>query len=129
DGAGGDADGVEAGAAQAVDGGGGDFHGQARQQHGHAGDVAVVFAGLVGAAVDQVVDLGPVDVRIARHQCLDRQRREVVGANAGERSAVAAEGGADGVAEKGGLHGGARRSWVGVAACSASSRRVEGGAA
>jgi hypothetical protein len=35
---------------------------QAGQQRGHAGDVAVVLAGLVGAAVDHVVDGGPVQL-------------------------------------------------------------------
>jgi hypothetical protein len=58
DGARGRAHGVQAGAAQAVDGGAGHFQGQAREQAGHVGDVAVVFAGLVGAAVEHVGD-GP----------------------------------------------------------------------
>ena len=39
--------------------------GRPGQQHRHAADVAVVLAGLVGAAEDQVVDLRPVHVRVA----------------------------------------------------------------
>ena len=54
---------------------------QAGQQQRHARDVAVVFAGLVGAAVDHVVDRGPVDVGIARHQRAQRDGAEVVGAH------------------------------------------------
>ena len=38
---------------------------QAGQQRRHAADVAVVLAGLVGAAVEQVVDGGPIDAGIA----------------------------------------------------------------
>ena len=53
----------------------------------------------------------PVDAGIARHQRLDRQRAEVVGADARQRAAVAAERGADGVADEGVLgHGGPPRS-------------------
>ena len=35
--------------------------GRPGQQHRHAADVAVVLAGLVGAAEDEIVDLAPVD--------------------------------------------------------------------
>ena len=56
DGARGESDRVQAGAAQAVDGAAGDVHRQAGQQPGHVGDIAVVFTGLVGAAVIQVID-------------------------------------------------------------------------
>ena len=52
---------------------------------GHARDVAVVLARLVGAAVEHLVELRPVGLGIARHQRLDRQRREIVGADLGER--------------------------------------------
>ena len=74
--------------------------GRPASRRGHAADVAVVFAGLVGAAVVQVVDRGPVDAGIARDQRGDRQRGQVVGAHGGQRAAVAAEGGADGVADE-----------------------------
>jgi hypothetical protein len=63
-------------------------------------DVAVVLAGLVGAAVVDVVDARPVHARVARDEGGDRQRGQVVGAHAGERAAEAAEGGADGVADE-----------------------------
>src|SRR5205085_4989807 len=65
----------------------------------------VVFAGLVGAAVEDVLERAPVDVGIATHELRDRHRREVVGANGGEGTAVAAEGRADRVADVGVGHG------------------------
>ena len=68
-----------AGTAQAVQRGARHLDGQAREQAGHACHVAVVFAGLVGTAVIDVFDSGPIHRRIARHQGLDRQRRQVVG--------------------------------------------------
>jgi hypothetical protein len=49
--------GLHAGAAQAVDGDAGDLDGEAGEQGGHAGDVAVVLAGLVGAAEVHVGEL------------------------------------------------------------------------
>src|SRR3569623_118421 len=46
--------------------------GQAREQQRHARDVAIVLAGLVGAAEIDVVELLPIRLRIARHQRLER---------------------------------------------------------
>ena len=60
--------GVEARAAEAVDGAAGDARRQAGEQHGHARDVAVVLAGAVGVAEDDVVDPGGVEVRRALEQ-------------------------------------------------------------
>ena len=51
------------------------------EQQSHAGDVAVVLAGLVGAAENHVVDGAPVDAGIALHQRLEGQGRQVVGAD------------------------------------------------
>ena len=53
------ADRVEAGRAQPVDGDAGHAIRQARQQQRHARDVAVVLAGLVGAAEDDLVERAP----------------------------------------------------------------------
>ena len=105
DGAGCTAHRVHATSAQAVDGGARYFWRQAGQQGGHAGHVAVVFAGLVGAAIEHIADGGPVHARVARHQCLDGNRTQVVGAHRRERAAVAADGRADGVADVGLAHG------------------------
>ena len=59
--------GVEARAAQAVDGVGGDADvGRPGEQHGHAADVAVVLARAVGVAERDVVDLRGVEVGRAR---------------------------------------------------------------
>ena len=70
-------------------------------QRRHSGEVAIVLAGLVGAAEDHVVELGPVDARIARDQRPDRERREVVAPDAAERSGVAADRSANVVADIG----------------------------
>ena len=65
--------------------------GQPRQEQRHARDVAVVLAGLVGAAEEHVVELFPVDMGVALPQRADRHRGEVVGAHIGERAAEAAD--------------------------------------
>src|SRR6185312_8150368 len=63
---------------------------EAGEQDGHAGDVAVVLAGLVGAAQVDVVDVGGVDADTLDGG-RDGDRGQVVGAHAGERPAVAAD--------------------------------------
>ena len=84
-------DGVEPRAAQAIDGGAGHFHRQSRKQGRHSGDIAVVFAGLVRATEDDVAKRRPVHFRITQHQGLDRQGRQVIGADAGQCAAIAPE--------------------------------------
>ena len=74
--------------------------GHPRQQQRHARDVAVVLAGLIGATEHDLVERRPIDVRIALHQCLDRHRREIVGAHPGERTAVAADRGPHRIADE-----------------------------
>ncbi len=91
---------IHAGTAQAVDGGAGNFLRQTRQQRRHARHVAIVFAGLVGATVDHVIDFFPVDAGIATHQFAQRHRPKVVGAHILQRSAVTADGRADCIANK-----------------------------
>ncbi len=91
---------IEARGAEPVQRGARHVFRQAGQQHGHAGHVAVVLAGLVGAAVEHLVELRPVGLVIARHQRLDRQGGEIVGADLGKRPGVAADGRADPVAQK-----------------------------
>ena len=73
---------------------------QARKQPSHPRDIAIVLAGLVRATVDHVVDRRPVDIRIARHQRLDRDRAEIVGTHHRQRAAVTADRGADSVANE-----------------------------
>ena len=82
---------LQPGRAQPVDGDGGHAWRQAGQQRRHARHVAVVLAGLVGAAEDHLVQRGPVHCGMPRHQRRDRQRGQVVGAHAGQRAAEAAE--------------------------------------
>ena len=98
------ADGVHARAAQPVQRGARNPDRQAGEQAGHARDVAVVLAGLVGAAEDHVGDRGPVDLGVARHQRTQRDRAQVVGSHARQGAAVAAEGGALRVADEGFVH-------------------------
>ena len=72
----------------------GNGDGQPGEQAGHAGDVAVVFAGLVGGAENDLVDRGRVDAG-ARDEFSDDQRGQIVGAHLRERSPVSADRGAD----------------------------------
>ena len=88
---------LEARAAQAVDGGTGHARGQAGEQGGHAGDVAVLLAGAVGVAHEDVVDGGGVERGRAVQQRAHDMGGEVVGAHARQAAAVAAERGAHGV--------------------------------
>ena len=76
---------------------------QAGEQDRHAADVAVVLARLVGAAEDQVVDLLPA-TRVALDQRPQRNRGEVVGANRGQRPAIAADRRPNRVADEGFRH-------------------------
>ena len=66
---------------------------QAGQERGHPGDVAVVLAGLVGRAEDDLVDVvgstpGPC------HGLAHHQRGEVVGPGTGQGAAVPPDRGA-----------------------------------
>ena len=78
--------------------------GQAREQGGHAGHVAVFLAGAVGVAEDRFVDSFRVQLRGAGHEFADHVRGEVVGAVPGKASADLAEGRADRVVEVRLLH-------------------------
>ena len=73
---------------------------QAGKQQRHARDIAVVLAGLVGAAEQHLVEPRPIDFGVARDQRPDRSSGEIVGANLGERAAVAADRGARCVADE-----------------------------
>ncbi len=72
---------------------------QAREQRGHARDVAVVLARLIGAAEVDVVDGGGVELRMTLQQAPDRQRGEIVGAYRAQATAKSAEGRAQAVAQ------------------------------
>ncbi len=74
---------------------------KAGEQAGHSGEVAIVLAGLVGAAEDDVVQLVPIDIRVALNEGPDRNGGEIVGADVGKASAVAADRGAHSVADEG----------------------------
>jgi hypothetical protein len=95
------ADGIHARAAQAVDRGAGHRRAAGRKEQGHARDVAVVLAGLVGAAVDDVVDA--LQSRFG-WRCISALRGRAARSSARrgrQRAAVAADGGAHGVADEG----------------------------
>ncbi len=93
-------DGIQSRTAQTIDGRAGHDIRQPREQRRHSRHVAVVFAGLVGAAVINIVDRGPIDLGVALDQRLDGNRTEIVGTHVGESAAVAADGSADGIADK-----------------------------
>ncbi len=99
--------------------------GKPGQEQRHARDVAVVFAGLVGAAVKHLVELFPVDMGVALLQRAQRHRGQIVGAHLGERAAEAADRRARGVADEDFTHFVAHHAASAVAravrACSARS--------
>ena len=97
DGPGGAAHCIHAGTAQAVDGAARHVYRQACQQKGHAGNVAVVFAGLVGTAVENVVNFRPVQVGMTLGQRLDGDGAQVVCTHCGESAAITTDGGANGI--------------------------------
>ena len=74
------------------------------------GDIAVVLAGLVGAAEKHLVEPRPVGVGVAGYQRPDRDGGEIVGADLGQRTAVAADRRPRGVANKDIPH--RRLSWA-----------------
>src|SRR5262249_62412638 len=82
---------VQARRAQPVDGDAGHRVRQPGQEQRHARDIAVVLAGLVGAAEIDVIEPRPIGLAVAGDQRLDRHRGEIVGAYLGERAAVAAD--------------------------------------
>ena len=72
------ADGLQAGSAQTVDGVGRHADGQARQQPGHTRHIAVVFAGLICTAKDNLIDrFGYAWVSVRQES--QRQSRQVIG--------------------------------------------------
>ena len=97
---GGGVDRLQPGAAQPIDGQAADLDREAGQEHGHPRDVPVVLAGLVGAAEDDVLDEGGVDAG-AVDDGAQHERRQVVGSDARERAAVAADRRPDGLDDPG----------------------------
>ena len=100
-------DGLEAGAAVAVDRHAADLQRQPGDQRGHAGHVVALFALLLDAAPVDVFDLrsGNAD---ALHQGLHQVGRQVVGADVAVDALFgvgAADGRADGVDDNGAAHG------------------------
>ena len=77
---------------------------KAGEQQRHARDVAVVFSGLIRASQNYIVKRTPIHGGVALNQGLERNRREIVGADRGERPAVAAEGSPDCVTDEGIRH-------------------------
>ena len=94
------ADGIEPGCAQPVDGDPRNGFGQARQQQRHARHVAIVLAGLIGAAEHDLVERRPVDLGMALDERPDGHGGEIVGTHLGKRAAIAADRRAHAIAEK-----------------------------
>ena len=68
------------------------------------------MADLLTQTEEDVVDGLPINLGVARHQRTQWNGAKVVGADAAERAAITAKGGADGIADEGlGGHG---DSWV-----------------
>ena len=90
--------------AEAVDRAPRHFHGETRQEEGHAGHVAVVFSGLVGAAGVDVLHLLLGDPA-SFHEGGEGEGQEIVGAHTGQGSPVLADGGSEGFHNPGFGHG------------------------
>ena len=91
---------LETRAAQPVDGLPADLDREAGEQQRHPGHVAVVLAGLVRAAEDDVLDERRVDARAIDHRAQDRGG-EIVGSDARKRTPIAADRGAHGLDDPG----------------------------
>ena len=63
--------------------------------------VAVVFASLIGIAVQHIRHGGPIDLRVAGHQGANGNGPQIVGANTGQSATITAKGRANGVANEG----------------------------
>ncbi len=86
---------LQPGGAEPVEGHRSHLDGQAGQEGGHAGHIAVVFSRLIGAAEIHLFDLLRPDCS-AFDRLPDDQRRHVVRAHGGQCAAVRADRGADG---------------------------------
>ncbi len=76
--------------AEPVDRRAGNGIGEAREQQRHAGEIAVVLPRLIGRAEKHLLDR-LLEARMAAQEFADRERCEIVGADVGERAAVAAD--------------------------------------
>ena len=92
---------LQPGAAQPVDGLAGDLDREPGEQRGHARDVAVVLARLVGAAEDDVLDRARRRCRSARRPRAIATAARSSGRTVGQRPAVAADRGPDRVDDPG----------------------------
>ena len=92
---------VETRTAQAIDRRAGHFLRDARKQQRHARDIAVVLAGLVGAAREDVLDRARGQAGNAGEQAGERVGEQVVGPHAGQRAGVTANGRAHAGAQEG----------------------------
>ena len=116
-------DGREPRSAQPIERDAGDRVRKPGEQRSHAGDVAVVLAGLVGAAEVDVVDGRALQAR-ALDRGSDRDPCEVVGTDGGERTAVPADRRAHRGDDDGARHQRTKSIWTGSGnAPSASPRR------
>ena len=97
-------EGVERGSAKTVDSGAGDLKGKSGEDKGHAGQIAVVFSGLVSATDHHVVHEIHIKGGPVLH-VLEEVGEEVVGPHGGEFAVEPSQGGAAGVDDVGlGLH-------------------------
>ena len=103
-------------AAEAVDGLRRDREGQLGAEHDQAREVHALLAALQHAAPDQVVDLGGIELVVARQQALHDGDGQVVGAHVAEAAVLRAAHGAAGVVDDDGV------SCVHTHVCSSSAQ-------
>jgi len=96
---------IHARTAQAIDGAARHRDRQTREQQRHASDVAIVFAGLIRAAVDHIGNRSGIEILIALKQRAQRHRTEIIGTHTGQRARIAADRRAHGITDKSFSHG------------------------
>jgi len=82
-------DGIQSGRAQAIDGEAGHMRRQSGEQQRHPRDIAIVFSGLIRAAVNHIVEQIPLHPGVAGHERSNRNGGQIVRADGGEAAAIA----------------------------------------
>src|SRR5208283_4781069 len=98
-------DSIHAGAAKTIHGAAGNFLGKTGEKQSHTRDIAIVFPGLIGAAIDDVIQRAPVDLGISLDQGFDGNGGKVIGSDGGQSAAVPSDGRANGVTNVSEAHG------------------------
>ena len=123
----GEADSLQTGAAEAIDRHTRNRRRQTREQQRHPRDIAIILAGLIGPAEDNVIDAIPVDPGVTILQHPQTMSAEIVRPDILEHAAVAAERAPGEIADIGVPHGLFPRESLSLAACLTPRRTGQNG--